>query len=248
MSGTFEFAVETVRHASDRGLPMRLLGGQAVRYLTPGFLPRIEAGQDIDFAIASSAARDVTTFLVDNGFAPDEQFNALHGRRQMYFRAPDSFTSVDIIVDQLSMCHVLDFQSRIDRMPHTLDVDDLLLSKLQVVEQTAKDIHDIAYLLSAFPISEDDRPGVIGLSRFGGVVAQDWGWWRTVTNNLEKAIAHFNGTFNHVLPPDAPYSAIEQARSLIEHAEEVPKSRRWKLRSRVGERVRWYELPETVDR
>jgi hypothetical protein len=248
MNGAFEIAVETVRRASDRGLPLRLIGGQAVRYLTPGFLPRIQDGQDIDFASVSSAAREVTTFLADSGFVADERFNALHGRRQMYFEAPDSLTSVDIIVNQLSMCHVLDFKDRIDRMPHTLDVDDLLLSKLQVVEQTAKDIHDIAYLLSAFPISEDDRPGVIGLGRFGGVVAQDWGWWRTVTNNLEKAIAHFEGTFNHVLPPDAPYSAIEQARSLMEHAEEVPKALRWKVRSRVGERVRWYELPETVDR
>ena len=29
-------------------------------------------------------------------------------------------------------------------------------------------------------------------------------------------------------------------------ADAVPKSLRWKLRSRVGERVQWYELPEEV--
>jgi hypothetical protein len=28
--------------------------------------------------------------------------------------------------------------------------------------------------------------------------------------------------------------------------EEVPKSRGWKLRARVGDRKRWYELPEEV--
>jgi len=30
--------------------------------------------------------------------------------------------------------------------------------------------------------------------------------------------------------------------------DEAPKSLRWKLRARVGERVLWYELPEEVRR
>jgi len=28
----------------------------------------------------------------------------------------------------------------------------------------------------------------------------------------------------------------------------VPKSRKWKLRARVGDRVRWYEDPEEVEK
>lgn len=28
--------------------------------------------------------------------------------------------------------------------------------------------------------------------------------------------------------------------------EEVPKSRGWKMRARIGDRKRWYELPEEV--
>jgi hypothetical protein len=31
-------------------------------------------------------------------------------------------------MDKLNMCHVLDFADRIDRMPDTLDVTDLLLT------------------------------------------------------------------------------------------------------------------------
>ena len=30
-------------------------------------------------------------------------------------------------------------------------------------------------------------------------------------------------------------------------ADAVPKGLKWKTRARVGERVRWYELPEEVD-
>jgi hypothetical protein len=31
---------------------------------------------------------------------------------------------------------------------------------------------------------------------------------------------------------------------LLERLERTPKSRGWRLRSRVGDRVRWYELPD----
>jgi hypothetical protein len=31
---------------------------------------------------------------------------------------------------------------------------------------------------------------------------------------------------------------------MSEALEQAPKSRRWKLRDRIGERKRWYELPE----
>ena len=33
---------------------------------------------------------------------------------------------------------------------------------------------------------------------------------------------------------------------LLGRIEEEPKSRGWKLRAKVGERKRWYELPEEV--
>ena len=37
-----------------------------------------------------------------------------------------------------------------------------------------------------------------------------------------------------------------QIASLQQAIEDAPKSRAWRLRSRVGERVRWYETPEEV--
>jgi succinate dehydrogenase/fumarate reductase flavoprotein subunit len=63
---------------------------------------------------------------------------------------------VDVLIDRLEMCHVVDFRDRIDRMSLTLDVTDLLLSKLQIVELNEKDAADILHLLSAYPV----RPGI----------------------------------------------------------------------------------------
>ena len=42
---------------------------------------------------------------------------------------------------------------------------------------------------------------------------------------------------------DHGYSAAA-VKTLSETLEQAPKSRRWKLRDRIGERKRWYELPE----
>ena len=242
----FTAAVQTVEAANRNGVPLKLLGGQAIRYLTPDFPPRQRADQDMDFASVSSARRTVTELLTELGFEGDRRFNNLHGHRQMYFRSSPEGVSVDVIMDRLHMCHVLEFSSRIDRMPVTLDVTDLLLSKLQVVEQNEKDVHDIVYLLAAHEVREGDQPGTIGLARFAEVLAGDWGWWRTATGNLDRVVDLVRGELARLVPEGAPYDPVEHAVALRRHADTMPKSLKWKLRARLGERAQWYELPEEV--
>jgi hypothetical protein len=241
----FEEAVRVVRDAAEGAVPLRLLGGQAVRLLCPDFPPRARDDQDMDFASVTPARNRVVEFLRSLGFEEDRRFNALHGHRQMYFRTPEGRT-VDVVFDQLRMCHVLDFSDRIDRLPHTLDVTDLLLSKLQIVEMNRKDIQDILYLLAGFEVRDGDDPTAIGLGRFGHLVSNDWGWWRTVTNNLDAILTLDVRELEGLIPPTSAHDPIEQARNLRRHADETPKSIRWRIRGRVGERVRWYDLPEEV--
>ncbi len=243
---TYEAAVATVKAASREGIPLKLIGGQAVRYLTPTYPPRVRNGQDMDFASVSSAKKQVMELLAALGFEGDRRFNIMHGHRQMYFQSLASGTAVDVVMDQLQMCHVLPFKDRISRMPGTLDVTDLLLSKLQVVEQNEKDVHDIVYLLAAFEVRDGDEPGTVGLARFGAVVAGDWGWWRTVTGNLDRVADLVRGDLARLVPLGAAHDPVEQALTLRRHADAAPKSLKWKLRARVGERVQWYELPEEV--
>ncbi len=245
-NASFDTAIETVEAAAASGVPLRLIGGLAIRYLTPDYPPRVRNDQDMDFASVSSAKNDVIQFLDGRGFLGDRRFNVMHGQRQMYFTTPDGLTSVDVIVDRLFMCHELVFKERIDRMPVTIDITDLLLTKLQVVEQNEKDVHDIVYLLSAFEVREGDEPGTIGLKRIGDVVRDDWGWWRTVTGNLDRIVELVGNDLKRLVPSGAPYEPAEQASAIRRFADTVPKTLRWKIRSRVGERVQWYELPEEV--
>lgn len=241
--GAYEEAIDLVRSAEREGVLLRLMGGLAVRALCQAFPPRERDRQDLDFASTSRARASVTTFLVARGCSPDEHFNKIHGHKQLYFRSPGG-RAIDVAIDRLEMCHVVDFRDRIDRMPLTLDVTDLLLSKLQIVELNEKDAADVLYLLSAYPVRPGDEPGTVGLERFGKVVGDDWGWWRTVTGNLERIRPFAANDGRGLIPPGASLDAVEQLALLEREAERVPKSRRWRMRALIGERVRWYELPE----
>src|SRR5438128_271865 len=167
----FDEAATAVREAHERRVPLKLIGGQAVRLLCPLFPLRARTDQDMDFASVSSAKRAVMDFFAERGFVPDARFNLLHGDRQMYFTTADGKTSVDVIMDRLNMCHILDFRDRIDRMPHTLDVTDLLLTKLQIVELNRKDLHDIVHLLSAYEVRDGDDVISIGGGSAGSALA-----------------------------------------------------------------------------
>jgi len=238
-------AVALAEGARATGLKLRLLGGLGVRVLCPDFPPRLRAGQDIDFACASKGRRDVAAFLERSGCQPDKAFNALNGDRQMYFIAP-SGRPVDVMVDRLTMCHTLDLRPSLGNSSHTLDPADLLLSKLQIFELNAKDAHDITHLLSGVPVAESGSGApYIDMRRFGEIVAADWGWWRTTTGNLDKLPKLLSDSAARI-PPQARFDPLAQAARLRDVAHSVPKSMKWKLRANVGDRVRWYELPEEV--
>jgi hypothetical protein len=240
---TFDEALELVQAAHHQGVTLKLIGGLAVRALCPAFPARRHDRQDLDFASTSAGRAAVTPFLAGRGFEADQHFNQIHGHKQLYFRSPAG-RSIDVLIDRLEMCHALDFRDRLDRMPLTLDVTDLLLTKLQIVELNEKDAADVLQLLGAYPVRPGDGSGTIGLARFGEIVGDDWGWWRTVTGNLERIRSLATGNGGSLVPPAPPFDPVEQLRALLTEAEHVPKSRRWRLRSLIGERVRWYELPE----
>jgi hypothetical protein len=229
-------ATMLVRGAAEAGYQLKILGGLGVRVLCPDFPPRLRAGQDIDLACLGKSRRKIADYLESAGCEPDKRFNNLNGDRQMYFNAP-SGRPVDVMVDRLSMCHTLDFKSSFGSPSITLDPADLLLSKLQIVELNAKDAHDIFHLLSGLRVGRDSaRPSI----------DPDRGWWRTVTGNLAK-LPDLLSSQPGLAPPYPRFDALTQAKQLQEVAETVPKGLKWKTRARVGDRVRWYELPEEVD-
>lgn len=236
-------ALDLVARAEHAGIPLRLIGGLAVRVLCPEFPPRTRNRQDLDLASTSSARPQLTELLIGLGYEPDRRFNALYGHKQLYFASPRG-RAVDVLVDALEMCHVLEFRDRIERMPVTIDVTDLLLSKLQIVEINEKDVVDAVYLLAAYPVVAGDEPGTIGLDRIRAVVADDWGWWRTLTGTVEHIRELADAERVDLVPAGTRNEVLDGLSQIRDAADTVPKTLRWKLRARIGERKRWYQVPD----
>ncbi len=236
-------ALNLIREATDAGIPLRLVGGLAVRVLCPDFPPRVRENQDLDLASTSSARPHLTDLLVGLGYEPDRRFNALYGHKQLYFASPRD-RAVDVLVDTLEMCHLLDFRDRIERMPITLDLTDLLLSKLQIVQINQKDVQDVVYLLAAYPVAEGDEPGTIGLDRIRAIVADDWGWWRTLTGTVDHVRELVGSRNGDLVPTGARHDVPNALTGIRSAADAAPKTLRWKLRARIGERKRWYQVPD----
>jgi hypothetical protein len=249
-------ALTLARGAAAAGLGLKLLGGLAVRVICPDFPPRLRRDQDIDFACMSKGRKDVAAYLERAGCTADRRFNNLNGDRQMYFTAP-SGRPIDVMVDRLTMCHTLDFRPSFGRLPLTVDVIDILLSKLQIVELNEKDVRDILQVLGAIGVGDGQRRGqpaaspaggapAIDTERFAKLLGADWGWWRTVTINLTK-LPGLVAEKPDIAPPSPPFDPVAQSQRLLEIARSAPKGVKWKLRANIGDRVRWYELPEEVD-
>ena len=147
--------------------------------------------------------------------------------------------------------HRFEFADRLTVAAVTLPPAELLLSKLQVVKINRKDVLDALALLADYPLADGDEAGdAISLRRITGLTSNDWGWWRTITNNLDnlQTIADADlqpGELEFGRPPRFRPSA--QIAALREAVDGAPKSTKWKLRARVGDRMVWYEEPEEVE-
>ncbi|MDA8427043.1 MAG: hypothetical protein M0Z80_12995, partial [Treponema sp.] len=81
---------------------------------------------------------------------------------------------------------------------------------------------------------------------FAAACARDWGLQRTIELSLGKLADWTASTgFDQTgLDPTARAAVLERIEALRAALAEEPKTPAWKLRSLLGARVRWYELPE----
>ena len=186
-------ALRIVDLADARGLLVRLMGGMAIRAHAPDWPARTRRVEvDLDFATRSRDRGAFYELLAAEGYTPDKRHNALFGGKQAYFVDVPRSRPVDVLVDSLEMCHRFEFGDRLAMSSPTLPLAELLLSKLQVVKINRKDVLDALVLLAEHPLGNDDGApdsrhglGSINVPRILSFTSNDWGWWRTVTGNLD---------------------------------------------------------------
>jgi hypothetical protein len=222
------------------GLVLRALGGVAICLQAPDGHPRLpRQAKDIDLAAAKGASKRAAKLMVQAGYAADEMFNALRGSRRLLFADPGNGRHLDVFIGEFSMCHDIPMTARLDREPLTVPREELLLSKLQIVELTANDQADIYNLL--FHNEVGDGQGGISAAFIAELCAGDWGLWRTCQLNIERGLGSLGESALEPAERDLVAGRLDRLRERI-NAE--PKSMKWRIRDRVGDRVRWYAEPE----
>jgi hypothetical protein len=230
-----------VEASTEHGLTVRALGGVAVCLQSPAggpLLPRTCG--DIDLATRRDDRRGLVDLLKAEGYTADDMFNALHGSRRLLFFDEANQRKLDVFVGEFSMCHVIPITDRLERDPLTVPLAELLLTKLQVVELTERDQRDIYNLTFHHELTVGNGSG-IEADFVAALCAKDWGLWRTSKATIERCQVNLAG---YALDAAATELIAERLKSLGRQIDGAPKTARWRLRSRVGDRVRWYEEPE----
>jgi hypothetical protein len=236
-------AKRLVETASGTACTLRVLGGVAVALRCPSaqHAPLGRPYADIDLVAPRREARAVKDLLGSLGYHEDPAFNALHGATRLWFWDPANQRQLDVFLDVFEMCHRLDLSARVRLPGETLPLADLLLCKLQVVQTNEKDFKDIVALMTDHDLS-DGEDG-INLGYIAELTGRDWGLWRTITMVAERT-GQYARALDGLASCDTVCARLENLRQALERS---PKSRGWRLRARVGERVTWYEIPEEAE-
>lgn len=241
LEGTPEEGQRLAQAAHDADLVLLLVGGVAFWVTCPsarsGTLARTYG--DVDFVGRSTDRQEITEFMKSMGYEPDGLFNAIHGATRLNYHDPVRNRPIDVLLDRFVMAHELDLRDRLQIGKLTLPLADLLLTKLQVVDLNLKDVKDIVALLLDHRLG--GGKGETDLSRILDVTRSDWGFEHTIHRTpatVRARIAEFQ------LPEEASGLVVERVDRLDRELATAPKSVAWKVRARLGERVRWYQQPE----
>lgn len=238
-------AIRIVEEATRRGLILRIMGAVAVRIKCSGHEQLFNTLQrqltDIDFAAYGRHGPKICSLLRELGYELKRDMLIHEGR--FFFYEPNLGIKVDVFLDKLRMSHIINFKDRLELDYPTIPLADLTLEKLQIAKITEKDLKDLAVLLRAYEIGADDR--AINGNYIAKLLAEDWGFYHTVMGNLET----LRGFLAHVNMPEGDRNNILDKIARLSHAiEHEPKTLKWRLRSKIGTKVKWYTDVEEAER
>jgi len=238
-----EEAIRILEYAEGKGVVLRLLGGVAVYLRCPsarrGDLARGHG--DIDFIGHERQSAEIGRIFDELGYLPRERFNAMHGSRRLIFDDASRQRRVDVFLDVFEMCHRFDLKQRLEIDRQTIPLADLLATKLQIIQTNEKDVGDIVCILIDHEVGGTDLRETINEEHLASLCGEDWGVYKTFTMKLAMLGLVAEKWKMEEPERELVIKRIGQLRAAIERA---PKSLAWRLRAAIGERVRWYEVPE----
>jgi len=245
-----ERLISLLNKEENKDIIMRLIGALAffTRCKKYNFIQKKLGREftDIDFVSYSKFTRRIIEFLKACGYEEDVQVTQLFGESRLLFHDFDNERHIDVFLDALSFSHVIPLKGRLENDKITIPLAELFLEKMQIAKINEKDLIDTIMLLREFDFGETDD-NQINVDIITRLLSRDWGFWKTVTDNLSILANYLQ---------KVPYLNAEDKRVVNERIvkikklmDETPKSLKWKIRSMIGEKVKWYQdVEELADR
>ena len=241
LEDTIAEAERVAEAARAQKVGVKLLGGAGVHLHSPSshHPPLRRKYGDLDYVISSKDRKVALAFFPSIGYEANDRFNLMQGDRRLYFFDGNNGKQVDVFIDTIRMSHVIDLRSRLGHNGPCASPSDLLLSKLQIFEVNRKDMVDLVALVLDHPVGSNDDEA-IDASYVARLAAEDWGLYRTLQLNLAK-LRHTLDELD--VDREKVSSRLDELWTAVEAQ---PKPLKWRMRAQIGDRMRWYELPEEV--
>ncbi len=195
-----------------------------------------------DLAGHSEHLSQIIQFFGRLGYHSNTRPNALPTIHRLFFTKPQKQITAVVFLDTFEMYHRFDLKPFLKPNEPILPVTALALIRLQLVEISDEALSDLAALFIEYDVSLVTKTNQIDASQITALCADDWGWSKTISMNLEQLIYFAEDS----LLLAERNVVIERARRLKSSLDAAPKSLRWQARARLGESMRWYETPIEV--
>jgi hypothetical protein len=237
-----EEAARVIDAAQSSGVVLRLFGGVSFWFRCPSARhPALQRRYvDVDFMGHSKQSREIKRLFVSLDYVPRDKFNALQGYRRLIFNDMPNQRRVDVFLDVFEMCHSFNFKDRLEVDDKTIPLADMLVTKIQIIDVNEKDLKDAVCIFADYDVGTGDKDMING-AYVAKLCASDWGVYKTFTMNLDRLLTKLNDLDLEDGVKASAKSRVNKLRTMIE---EKPKDLKWKMRARLGEKVKWYELPE----
>ena len=244
----FENELKRILKASDEaGVILRVIGSLAFQIHCPkfGYLQAAmgRAYTDIDFAAYSRQTKEIRALMAGLGYGENREVFIVSENSRAIFEKPEIGIHIDVFYEKLSFSHVISWANRLEADKPSIPLAEMLLEKMQIVKINEKDVIDTIMLLLEHPLGDHDRE-TINIKLIAGLCSADWGLWRTITMNLAKVQQLAQGYPQ--LEAEQKEKVAGQVRAALAAIEQEPKALAWRLRARVGDRVKWYKDVDEV--
>jgi len=234
-------ATRIIDVARKKGAILRLIGGLAVRNHCEiiDFCER-DYG-DIDLVGLKKHFKKINETFKELGYKENRNVAIATSGQQMQFYKEDLEDHVDVFLDTFRMEHDVVLKDRLTIEDYTISISDILITKLQIYTMNEKDLRDILTIVKDIPLGEEDKSGMINKRYISKLCSRDWGLYTDIISNIDKCLNlmhHYNLSLEEV---EQIQNKLKKIKEMIE---KESKTRRWKLRAKIGKKKAWYRVVE----